>query len=678
MSKKMWEFSRLDNDKKELAGMISEEFSLDPFTALLLVSKGITDADEIERFLFNQELYVDPFEIKDMDKAVLRISKAVENFEKIMIFGDYDADGVTSTSLLYLYLAQHGADVHYYIPDRVSEGYGISLSAIEKFREEEVNLIITVDNGISAVEETQKAKEYGIDVIITDHHKVGEQIPDAVAVVNPHRPDDESSFKDYAGVGVAFMLLCALEGDTDAVLDEYSDLAAIGTLADVVPLVGENRTIVKRGIELINQNTRIGIEALKNVSGMGNRELNATSVSFSLAPRINAAGRMSSAMNAMRLLVSENTLNAQDIATQIDEANRERHTVENEITTQAIEFIESHDYVKYAPIIVVSGENWHHGVIGIVASRLVGKYGKPAIVITTDGETAKGSCRSVEGFSIYDALCSVGDMLNHFGGHTLAAGFGIQTKDIDLFRDRLTEYCSNIVMPFPKLKIDFTIKPQLISNDLLVIFSLFEPFGCENLQPCFSIKDMTLVGIDPVGEGKHLRLSLSKDNKKITAMLFSTTIEEFPYCIGDKVDIAFKIEKNEYRGAIHTSIHIQDIRFTDFDYYNCESSVRVYEKFRRGAKLNEKEQKLLTPDRTFFSSVYKFFMAKKSFNFDVETFCHRSGCPYYNAAKVLVTLDVMCELGLLKEVNGKYSLVENVTKVQLESSKILKSIAERG
>lgn len=671
MSKRIWEKSKADRNR---AAEIAEEFSLEPLAALLLTSRGIDDSEEIERFLFEEDMFIDPFLITDIDKAAERIGRAVENFEKIMIFGDYDADGVTSSALMYLYLSSHGADVDYYIPDRVTEGYGLSCDAVRKFHEKDVKLIITVDNGINAVEETLLAKELGIDVVITDHHKVGDRLPDAAAVVNPHRADCDCGFEDYAGVGVAFKLCCALEGDDEAILNEYADLAAIGTLADVVPLKSENRIIVKKGIEIINRDPRLGIAALMESAGVAGKKLNSSSVSFTLAPRINAAGRMDSAMLAMKLLLADSLESAEKAASEIERANRERHEVENKTTVEAIELIESDDRIKYAPITVVAGEGWHQGVIGIVASRLVSKYGKPAIVISLSDGIGKGSCRSIEGFSIYDALLSVSDMLTHFGGHTLAAGFGIKEEDIDYFREKLTEYCSDREMPYLSVKADFNIKPALISNELLIVLGLFEPFGADNPQPCFTIKNTVLTAVKPIGEGKHLRLSFSKDSTEIPAVMFSARLSDFPYSIGDNVDIAFKVERNEFRGIVQPSVQITDIKYSDFDFYNCESSIRVYEKYRSGADLNEKERKLLTPDRAFFTSVYKYFLKKKSFSYEVEDFCHSSGCPYCYAAKVLVCLDIMCELGLLTKKEQTYTIVENPDRVDLSTSEILKKI----
>ena len=670
--RKNWKFAGADREK---AAEIAEEFCLDPLAALLLTARGITENEDIERFLFCGDIISDPYELCDMDRAVERIDRAIENYEKIMIFGDYDADGVTSTALLYLYLSKQGANVSYYIPDRASEGYGISKQAVEKFARDGVNLIITVDNGISAVEETELAKSLGTDVIITDHHKVGEKLPEAVAVVNPHREDCECPFKEYAGVGVALKLVCALEGDNDSVISEYGDLAAIGTLADVVEITDENRVIVKKGLEIINKSPRKGIKALMETANASARNMNASNVVYMLAPRINAAGRMGSAMLAAKLMITDSSAEAMEIAEKTETANRERQSVENEITQKAISLIEENDKIKYAPVIVVSGEGWHQGVIGIVASRLVSRYGKPAVVISTDGEEGKGSCRSIEGYSIYDALLFAGDMLTHFGGHTLAAGFGIKTSEIDAFREKICKFKPLYKMPFLSLNIDFNIKPSFITNDLLETLSMLEPYGMGNAQPCFCVKKAVLRAVKPVGEGKHLRLLLSKDGYDINAIMFSVGLKEFPFEAGDTVDIAFKVERNEYKGEVRPSVHIQDIRFSDFDFEKFNNSVRTYEKYRTGEALNEKEINLLTPDRAFFSGVYKFLKTKNCFTRDIEAFCRRSGCPYVRASTLRLGLDVMCELGLAQLKDGCYIINETAGRVELGSSKILKALA---
>lgn len=676
MRRKQWCLSACD---KDAAAQLAESGGLDPFLALLLTARGLTDEVEAEAFLSAEIQDFDPFSLADMEKAVERIAAAMENFERIAVFGDYDADGVTSTALLYSYLVSQGANVEYRIPDRMREGYGISCAAVQELAASGVSLIVTVDNGIAALQEVALAKELGVDVVITDHHTPGEQLPDAVAVVNPHRKDCPSEFKAFAGVGVAFQLVCALEGDCDSVLHSYADLLAIGTLADVVPLIGENRALVKKGIRRINAGTRPGIEALKAVAGVADRPLTASNVAFTLAPRINAAGRIGSAETALQLLLCDNEQDAIELANETDILNKQRQAIETKISAEAIRQIEENPTVKYASVLVVSGEGWHPGVIGIVAARLTSKYGKPAVVIATDGETGKGSCRSIPGFSVYDALQSCETLLTHFGGHPGAAGLGMDAENIPALRDALDAYAKTAGLPFAQVHLDCKLNPAYINLTLLNSLSALEPCGCDNPVPTFGLYKLTLCAVKPVGEGKHLRLTLKKGAAEISAMLFSTSLCEFPYRIGDTVDLAVQIEKNVFRGEIKPSVHIKEMRFSDTDEENYLKSMRLYEKYRHGDTLNEKEISFLTPSRAFLLGVYKFMKTAGKFPFDMEVFCKRSGCPYKNAATAAVSFDVLTELQLLtQDENGAYLYAESTQKADLSASNILKTLAEKG
>lgn len=676
MSRKQWCLSACD---KDAAAQLAENGELDPFLALLLTARGITDAMDAAAYLSADTAFSDPFSFADMEKAVERIAAAMDNFERIAVFGDYDADGVTATALLYSYLVSQGANVEYRIPDRMREGYGISCAAVQELAASGVKLIVTVDNGIAAVEEAALAKKLGVDMVITDHHTPGAQLPDAVAVVNPHRKDCPSEYKDFAGVGVAFQLVCALEGDSDTVLQKYADLLALGTLADVVPLTGENRALVKKGIRRINAGARPGIEALKAVAGVADRPLNASNVAFTLAPRINAAGRIGSAETALRLLLCDNEQDAIELANETDILNKQRQAIEAKISAEAIQQIEENPAVKYAGVLVVSGEGWHPGVIGIVAARLVSKYGKPAVVITTDGETGKGSCRSIPGFSVYDALTVCAPLLTHFGGHPGAAGLGVLTENIPALRNALDAYTKTGSMPFAQIGLDCKLNPAYINVSLLNTLSALEPCGCENPVPTFGLYNMTLRAVKPVGEGKHLRLTLQKGASEIAAMLFSVTLAEFPYRIGDAVDLAVQIEKNVFRGEIKPSVHIKEMRFSGTDEENYLKSMRLYEKYRHGDALNEKEVAFLTPSREFLLGVYKFMKNAGTFPFDMEVFCKRSGCPFKNAATAAVGFDVLTELCLLKQdENGAYLYTESAQKVDLSASEILKTLSEKG
>ncbi len=674
MSRKKWLTAHID---KDLAAQVAESHSLDPFVSLILASRGITDYEDVEEFFEPDFCFCDPYLITDMDKAVERIEKAIENNEKICVFGDYDADGVTSTTLMYSYLKSRGADVMYYIPDRVSEGYGMNCAAIEKLANQGVKLIVTVDNGISAIEEIEYAKTLSIDCVVTDHHKVGDTLPNAVAVVDPHREDCNLHFKDWAGVGVAFKVVCALEkGDYSEILNDYADIIAIGTVADVVDLKDENRAIVKYGVAKINTNPCNGVNALRQIAGVSEKPLNAVGVTYSLAPRINAAGRIESAETALKLLLCEDLKAALDIAEQVDICNRKRHNFENEIMQAAVKHIESNEMLKHSKVIVVCGEGWHHGVIGIVAARITEKYGKPTIVITFEGDEGTGSARSIDGFSVYDAIKSCEDMLNHFGGHTMAAGLGMKRENVERFFISINEYAKTIGDAVPTLMLDCKLNPAYINAALVESLETLEPFGAGNSQPLFGIFGVRLSTIQPVGEGKHLRLGFTKANTQFTAMKFGAGLNDFPFREGDIVDLAVRIEKNEFRGEIKASVQIRDIRFSGVDEENLFKSMALYEKYKRGEKLNSQEAKFLTPTREFLLGVFNFLKSYNIWSFDIETMLVRAKCPIEKYCTMQVSVDVLIELGLVRKENETLIFDGNGKKADLSSSKILKELNE--
>lgn len=674
MSRKKWITAHID---KDLAAQVAENHSLDPFTALILVSRGITEYEDIEEFFDTDFSFCDPYLITDMDKAVERIEKAIENFEKICVFGDYDCDGVTSTALMYSYLTSRGADVIYYIPNRITEGYGMSCQAVDKLNEQGIKLIVTVDNGISAIEEIEYAKSFGIDCVVTDHHKAGDILPNAVAVVDPHRTDCNLHFKEWAGVGVAFKVVCALEkGDYSFVLAQYADIIAVGTVADMVDLKDENRAIVKYGVAKINSNPCRGINALRQIAGVSERPLNAVGVTYSLAPRINAAGRIESAVTALKLLLCDDLASALDIAEQVDNCNRQRHTLENEIMEAAVHHIESNEKLKYSRVIVVCGEGWHHGVIGIVAARITEKYGKPSIVITFEGDEGTGSARSIDGFSVYDAIKYCQAELTHFGGHTMAAGLGIKRQNAEDFFVHINEYAKKLQSTVPKLTLDCKLNPAYINAALAESLETLEPFGAGNSQPLFGIFGVRLVNIKPVGEGKHLRLIFVKGNTQFAAMKFSTTLNEFPYREGDTVDLAVRIEKNEFQGEVKATVQVRDIRFSGTDEDNLFKSQALYEKFKRGEKLNSHEARFLTPTREFLLGVYGLVKSYKIWTFDIETMLVRAKCPYELYCIMLISLDILCEMGLIKREGEHIIFDGDGKKADLSQSEILKKLTE--
>ena len=676
MSRKKWITAPID---KDLAAQVAENHSLDPFTALILVSRGITEYEDVEDFFDTDFSFCDPYLIADMDKAALRIKRAIDNFEKICVYGDYDADGVTSTALMYSYLSSHGADVMYYIPDRITEGYGMSCSAVDKLHAQGVKLIVTVDNGVSAIEEIAYAKSLGIETVVTDHHMPGEQLPDAVAVVDPHREDCNLHFKDWAGVGVAFKTVCALEnGDYSEILNEYADILAVGTVADVVDLKDENRAIVKYGVAKINANPCNGINALRQIAGVSDRALNGVGITFSLAPRINAAGRMESAETALKLLLCEDLSAALGIAEQVDNCNKQRHISENEIMEEAVACIEADKRLKYAKVIVVCGENWHHGVIGIVAARITEKYGRPSIVITFDGDKGTGSARSIEGFSVYDAIKACGDYLTHFGGHTMAAGLGIDRENVESFFRAINAYALSCEETVPTLMLDCKLNPAYINAQLAESLEALEPFGAGNPQPVFGIFGVRITGIKPVGDGKHLRISFTKGNTQFCAMKFSTTLKELPYREGDTVDLAVKIDKNEFRGEIRASVQIKDMRFSGIDEDKLFKSRALYEKYMRGETLTCHEARFLTPSRDFLLGVFNFLKNYGGWQFGIESMLVRTNCPAENLCKMQISVDVLCELGLIRQERGIILFDGGGKKADLSASAVLRDLAMQG
>ncbi|WP_418933442.1 single-stranded-DNA-specific exonuclease RecJ [Hominenteromicrobium sp.] len=601
-----WEVRPLD---KERAAAFAQTYGVPFFLAMLMNIRGLDDAAHLREFLGEGEPLSDPFLLKDMDKAAARITRAVDNMEKIAVYGDYDADGVTSTAMLYSYLETRGADVIFYIPQREGEGYGMNIGAVEYLKEQGVSLIVTVDNGISSVQEVARANELGIDVVVTDHHRPQEILPDAVAVVDAYRPDDTSPYKHFSGVGIAFKLLMALEdgaGDVEDLLEAYSDLAAIGTIGDIVPLTGENRTLIRAGLERLSQSDRPGVQALLENAGIAGKALTSTNVAFTLVPRINATGRMGAPERAVRLLISGYEEEAEVLSEEICADNEERRRVEAEIAEAAFADIEAKGYMKDR-VVVVDGENWHHGVIGIVASRVTERCGKPCMIISRGETEAKGSGRSIEGFSLFEAICACGDLLIKFGGHPMAAGITLKPENIEAFRKRINQYAAEHFpqMPTQTVTLDCKLNPAALSVSMAQSLTQLEPFGNGNPQPMFGLFNMELSNVTPVGGGGHLRLTLEKNGAVITAMRFNTKPEELPYHIGDKIDLAVQLEAREFRGQPSLTVIVRDMKFAAFNTEKNIASLASFEKWQRGEVLSAEDKNRLYPDRACLAAIYR-------------------------------------------------------------------------
>lgn len=542
--------------------LLDEGYS--PLLAAVLCRRGMADPDSARRFIdCGEEVLGDAMAMKGMPQAVKRLRAAVDAREKIAVYGDYDVDGITSTCLLTDYLRSVGADCVSYIPDRLEEGYGVNTAAIERLHREGVSLIVTVDCGVTAVKETRYAASLGVDMIITDHHECPEELPDAVAVVDPKRADCAYPGRDLAGVGVAFKLLCAMEGDAGAVLSRCADLVAVGTIADVMPITGENRYIIKSGLEKLSRSPRVGLRALIAESGLNERRISATNVGFTLAPRLNVSGRLGRAELAQELLLTRSRSEAETLAAELCQLNRDRQALETQIWDQAQAMLG-----KTAPSgpIVLCHEGWHQGVIGIVASRLAETYNVPAVMICLDGENGKGSCRSFGGFNLFDALGACSDCLCSFGGHALAAGLTIKRGSVDAFRRALGEYYrANPASGESVLDIDIRVdRPELLEMRCVEDLERLEPCGSGNPGARLCLCRAVLESVTPIGGGRHLRLRLGRFGRSYDAVYFSKTESELGVRAGDCVDAAFQAQINEFRLRRSVQLLITDLRAHDF------------------------------------------------------------------------------------------------------------------
>ncbi len=578
---KRWRISPLD---KDVAAELAESCELHPFLSLMLSARGISSPEEAMTFLTGTEEELDPFSLTDMEKAVERIQCALDAHEKMLVFGDYDVDGITATILLYTYLRDRGADVSYRIPLR-QDGYGMHAADIQFAAQSGVDLIITVDTGISlSIDEMACASQAGIDIVVTDHHQPPAELPSAVAVVDPHRADCESGCHELAGVGVAFMLLCALEGDGDTVLSQYGDLLTLGTLADAMSLCGFNRDLMRRGLALLNASTRPGIVALRRVAGCDASDMTATTVNFTLVPRLNAAGRMGDPDLAVRLLLAQDDAEATALAEQLQACNVQRQRVGADILRQMHEKIEQDASLLYDRVMVISGDGWHHGVLGIAAARLVEAYAKPVIALSIgeDG-IAHGSCRGPAGFSLYDALEDCRDLLLAYGGHEQAAGVSLAATDIAQFTARVNDYAARVCpqMPVAELPVLVRLRPDQIDMEKLALLDILEPFGNGNPVPYFGLFNMQLDNISALGNGSHTRLSLSRDNVRLNAVRFQMAPEEFPVPCGSLVNCVVTLERNEYRGNVSVSVRIKDISYADADREQLLQDMIAFDAVRR-------------------------------------------------------------------------------------------------
>ena len=716
--KKKWSIRYVPTaENTVLVKSLADQLGVSTTTAKLLFTRGLCTADQATVFLKQAETSLhNPFMLKDIEQAVERILLALERGERIAIYGDYDVDGVTSVSLLYTYLSRLGADIGYYIPCRSREGYGLSTSAIDTLSERGVELIITVDTGITAMEEVAYATSLGIDTVVTDHHECRPELPEACALVNPHRPDDEYPFKDLAGVGVVFKLICALEmtlckrdgrSEIDGVREicrEYADLVAIGTIADVMPIVDENRLIVALGLKLLENTKRPGLRALIDAAS-GNkvgdhkfppkkRKINSGFIGFVLAPRINAAGRVSSASIAVELLLATDESRAEELAEELCNLNTTRQVEENRIATEVYQKIEQMPAELCDRIIVIEGDTWQQGIIGIVSSRITERYGLPSILISFDGATrgypsdddlGKGSGRSIKGLNLVEALADSEEILTRFGGHELAAGLTIRRGNIDAFRKQINQYAHKYLtedMLCISIDADCEVKMSELTLALAQEIDKLEPFGTSNPVPNFVLRDASLVRIIPMGNGKHTKLIVEKDGISMVAVWFGTEYTAIPFEIGDRIDLMFQLNINEFQNVTSLQMIVQDIQLSVVYQESFKDAWERYEEIRAGAPITVEED--VIPTREDMACVYTLLRRE-----------HQIGHTYFPIRRILSMISqqgstigyyklktiirIMQELNICEIIEPVqdgfvFNFYFNPTKTSIDKSSILKKL----
>ena len=694
---------------------IASALGINPIVAKLLYNRSYTDAESAKAFVYMEsEMLLSPFKMKDMDKGIDGIRAAIERGEKITVYGDYDVDGVTSVCTLYLYLKSLGANVDYYIPNRAGEGYGVSTQAIDSIKENGCSLIITVDTGTTAVEEVEYARSIGVNFIVTDHHECRSDLPEAIAVINPHRPDCEYPFKELAGVGVVFKLICGYEEKVlgrsrleaaKRIFSLYADLVAIGTIADVMPIKEENRIIVRYGLSMIENTDRIGLAALIEAASAKNdaqrsyqrkKKTKITSgyIGYTIAPRINAAGRIKTASMAVELFLSTDPARAMAIAEELCQTNKERQAEENKIMQEAYQKIEGYDIEKN-PVIVLDADNWHHGVIGIVASRITEKYTRPAILVSFEGneseiptqdDVGKGSGRSIKGMNLVDALCYCSEHLVKFGGHELAAGLSVTRGELDTFRALINEYARENLSEkdmVQTVEADCELEFSDINLALAKSIQLLEPFGVSNPIPCFVLRGMTVNDINSISEGKHTRLTIGNGRYTLSAMYFSNSPDSLGIYVGDKIDIMFNLDVNEWGGRESAQIIIRDLKPSKTQKEKNRDELIRFEEIKNGSSFDPEEN--ILPTRGDFAAVYRLIQASVRSGNDILN--HRdiisrlknSGESSIGYVKLKIIIMVFKELNIIRiddvaSDTYKFKLHYSTAKAQLDKSNILRRL----
>ncbi len=673
---------QIPNTAPALVRSMAQQLGTSPLVAQVLAARGCTTAAQAVARFGPGEPLSDPMLLRDMDILVRRVHQAIDNGEKIVVYGDYDVDGVTATALMLAYLESVGATVFYKLPSREGEGYGLSTQVIDLLVRKNVQLLLTVDNGISAIEECAYAAEKGLDVIITDHHLPQQQLPAALAVVDPLRADDESPAKNLSGVGVAFKVICALEGcSPEELLPFYGDLVAVGTVADMMNLNGENRTLVQQGIECLASTQHIGLQVLLRACGLEDKPLSAENISFAIAPRMNAAGRMEDATAALQLLLTEDEDEAQELVETLGAYNAQRQAIEQQMATELIQRIDADPTAARRPVLVVWGQGYHQGVIGIVASRLLERYGKPTIVCTVDDQgLARGSGRSYAGFSLHAALTACADLLDRFGGHEQAAGLSIRMEQMPAFVERINAWAATCRVLHPPLKLDGVYRPGSTAVEDVEQLSLLAPYGTGNPAPLFLLAGARIEAVYPVSEGRHVRLRFAAEGAAVQAVLFGTSPAQLAYRVGDVVDAVLALSVYRAGSGDMVSIRIRELRPAALG-ESYLSEWELYSRFVAGGALTKEEKALLCPTRQDVIRVFREIGAGGVMPGDLRPLLLRcgvsdaAGTPH--AGKLLVALEVLQELAHVAPGPGGTALAyTGGVRRPLEESALLKDLEE--
>ncbi len=650
-----------------------------PLAAMVLASRGLESKQDADRYLDCNAPLLDPYLMTDMALAAGRVGLAMEREEKIAVFGDYDVDGITATCLLTDFLRKQGCDCVPYIPGRLEEGYGLNPIAIEYLHSLGVKLIITVDCGITAVEEAQLCKRLGIDLVITDHHECKETLPEAVAVIDPHRPDGGYPHKTLSGVGVAFKLAAALSGNQEELLDTYGDMVCLGTVADVMPLHGENRTFVTRGLAMLRDTRRPGLAALMEQCGCEPGSVSASAVGYMLSPRINAAGRMGQIDLAVELFLTDDPIRGEQVAQSLCQLNKQRQAVESEIYQQVLDMLPPG---RIPDAIVLADEGWHQGVVGIVASRIAEEFCCPTFLICLDGDHGKASSRSFGGFNLFAALTDLSQLLESYGGHELAAGFTINRSQIGAFREEICRraaefYCGS--GPKTVLDADCVIPPELLTLHNIQSLDALEPCGNGCPKPVLVMENLTVDRMAQVGGGRHLRLRLQNQRHDFNGIFFSATAESASIAMGDAVDVAFIPQINEFRGERTVQMNIQDIRPACAHPVSCDTE--GYLRLRSNA-LDAATAESLLPDRNTLGLVWRYLASQgNSLQETPVCLCRKivrwSGSPL-SLGQLLTCLDIFADVGLLETCRlRKYMqirLIPTEAKADLSASPTMQQL----